>query len=166
MLCWLLYFSSKSGHKCGLQSENKAFERFDLVTQFFLRQQEVVCVQVIYIPLGLLSSHCLVDTRPSLLVVLHHLYLPYHAQFLHAAHWLLETDPHLSIMSIYNSTWSILIQYIRIILSSDNLTQKTQKKDLFTSLHKIKENLPHWAELKILRNGAWSFILPYYNQSL
>ena len=33
------------------------------------------------------------------------------------------------------------------------------KKDLFTSLHKIKENLPHWAELAILRNGALLFKL-------
>jgi len=39
-------------------------------------------------------------------------------------------------------------------LSDDNLTKKTQKKDPFTSLHKIKENLPHWAKLEILRNGA------------
>ena len=38
-------------------------------------------------------------------------------------------------------------------MSGDNLTYKTQKKDPFTSLHK-KENLPHWAELEILRNGA------------
>ena len=60
-------------------------------------------------------------------------------------------------MIIYNSTWSILIQWIRAILSGDNLTSKTQKKDPFTSLHKIKENLPLWAELKILRNGAWSW---------
>jgi len=27
-------------------------------------------------------------------------------------------------------------------------------KDSFTSLQKIKENLPHWAEFEILRNGA------------
>ena len=27
-----LLFTSKSGHKCGLKSENKDFERFDLVT--------------------------------------------------------------------------------------------------------------------------------------
>ena len=39
-------------------------------------------------------------------------------------------------------------------MSGDNLTYKTQKKDPFTSLHKIKENLPRWAELEILRNGA------------
>ena len=64
------------------------------------------------------------------------------------------TVPQLSIMIIYNSTWSILIQKIRIILSGDNLTQKTQKKDPFTSLHKIKANLPHWAEFEVLRNGA------------
>jgi len=32
------------------------------------------------------------------------------------------TDPQLSIMIIYNSTWSILIQKLRIILSGDNLT--------------------------------------------
>ena len=63
------------------------------------------------------------------------------------------TVPQLSIMIIYNSTWSILIQQIRI-LSVDNLTQKTQKKDPFTSLHKIKASLPHWAEFEILRNGA------------
>ena len=34
------------------------------------------------------------------------------------------------------------------------MTQKTQMKDPFTSLHKIKANLPHWAEFEILRNGA------------
>ena len=68
----------------------------------------------------------------------------------------LWTVPQLSIMIIYNSTWSILIQQIRIILSGDNLTQKTQKKEPFTSLHKIKANLPHWAEFEILRNGALS----------
>ena len=41
-------------------------------------------------------------------------------------------------------------------MSGDNLTQKTQKKDPFTSLHKIKANLPHWAEFEILGNGASS----------
>jgi len=40
-------------------------------------------------------------------------------------------------------------------LSGDNLTKKTHK-DPFTSLHKIKANLPHWAEFEILRNGALS----------
>jgi len=48
-----------------------------------------------------------------------------------------------------------------IKLSGDNLTKKTQKKDPFTSLHKIKANLPHWAEFEILRNGA--LMLVYYN---
>jgi len=33
-----------------------------------------------------------------------------------------RTDPQLSIMVIYNNTWSILIQRIRVILSGDNLT--------------------------------------------
>jgi len=42
-----------------------------------------------------------------------------------------------------------------IILSGDNHTWNTQIKDPFTSLHKIKENLPHWVELKILWNGAF-----------
>ena len=32
------------------------------------------------------------------------------------------TVPQLPIMIIYKSTWSILIQYIRIIVSGDNLT--------------------------------------------
>jgi len=64
------------------------------------------------------------------------------------------TVPQLSIMIIYNSIWSILIQWITGILSGDNLNQKTQKKDPFTSLHKIKENLPQWVELEILWNGA------------
>jgi len=32
------------------------------------------------------------------------------------------TVPQLSLMIIYNSTWSILIQWIRAILSGDNLT--------------------------------------------
>jgi len=54
----------------------------------------------------------------------------------------LWTVPQMSIIIIYNSTWSILIQLIRIKLSGDNLTYKTQKKDTFTSLHKIKANLP------------------------
>jgi len=31
---------------------------------------------------------------------------------------------------------------------------KTQKNDTLTSLHKIKENLPHWEGHNILRNGA------------
>jgi len=39
-----------------------------------------------------------------------------------------------------------------MILSGDQLTQKTQKKD------KIKENLPHWAEFEILRNGTLSIL--------
>ena len=59
-----------------------------------------------------------------------------------------------SFITIHNNTWSILIQQIRIIWAGDNLTGKTQKKDPFTSLHKIKENLSLWAELEILRNGA------------
>ena len=46
-------------------------------------------------------------------------------------HWQ-WTVPQLSIVIIYNSTWSILIQKIRIILSGDNLTQKTLKEDPFT----------------------------------
>jgi len=46
-----------------------------------------------------------------------------------------------------------------IILSGDNLTQKTQKKDTYTSLHKIKANKPHRADFEILRNGAWSSVL-------
>ena len=50
------------------------------------------------------------------------------------------TDPQLAIIIICYSTWSILIQQIRIILSGDNLTQKTQKKDRFTSLHNIKKS--------------------------
>ena len=32
------------------------------------------------------------------------------------------TDPQLSIMIIYNSSWSLLIQWIRNLLSGDNLT--------------------------------------------
>ena len=64
------------------------------------------------------------------------------------------TVPQLSVMIIYNSTWFILIQQTRIILACDNLTQKTQKKDPFKNLHKIKANLPHWAKFEILRNGA------------
>ena len=57
-------------------------------------------------------------------------------------------------MIISNSTWSISIQLIWIILSGDNLTKKTKKKDPFTSIHKIEANLPHQAEFEILRNGA------------
>ena len=41
------------------------------------------------------------------------------------------TVPQLSIMIIYNCTWSILIQQIRILLSADNLNQKIQKKAYF-----------------------------------
>ena len=74
--------------------------------------------------------------------------------------------PQLSIMIIYISTWSILIQYIRIILSSDNLTSKTQKKDPFTSLDKIKANLPHWAEFEILRKGALNDTVIYADVSV
>ena len=47
------------------------------------------------------------------------------------------TVPQLSVMIIYNCTWSILIQQIRITLLRDNLTQKTQNKDLFTRSKKI-----------------------------
>jgi len=39
--------------------------------------------------------------------------------------------PQVSIMIIYNSTWSILIQCIRDILSGDNLTYLIQKKAYF-----------------------------------
>ena len=46
-------------------------------------------------------------------------------------HETLWTVPKLSIMIIYNCTWSILIQQIRIILSTDNMTQKIQKKAYF-----------------------------------
>jgi len=49
-------------------------------------------------------------------------------------------------------------------LSGDNLTQKTQKKNPFTSLHNIKENLPLWVELEILRNGALCLILEDYGE--
>ena len=42
-------------------------------------------------------------------------------------------------------------------MSGDNLTQKTHKKGPSRSLHKIKANLPHWAEFQILRNGALGF---------
>ena len=66
------------------------------------------------------------------------------------------TDPLMSIIIIYNRTWSILIQQIRIILSGDILPRKHKKKDPFTSLHKIKANLPHRAVFEILRNGAFS----------
>ena len=41
------------------------------------------------------------------------------------------TVPQLSIMIIYNCTWSMLIQWITVILSGDNLTQKLQKKAYF-----------------------------------
>ena len=41
------------------------------------------------------------------------------------------TVPQLSIMIICNSTWSILIQWIRDILSGDNLTQCIQQKAYF-----------------------------------
>ena len=41
------------------------------------------------------------------------------------------TVPQLSIMIIYNCSWSVLIQQIRIMLSADNLTQKIQKKAYF-----------------------------------
>jgi len=53
-------------------------------------------------------------------------------------------------------------------VNHDNLTVHVQflsnrlglycqvKKDLFTSLHKIKAIIPLWAEFEILRNGALS----------
>ena len=43
----------------------------------------------------------------------------------------------------------------------DNLTQKTQKKDPYISLHKIKANLPHWAEFETLRNGEYNDTYKY-----
>ena len=46
-------------------------------------------------------------------------------------------------------------------MSGDNLTEKTQKKDPFTSLHMIKENLVHWAELEIVWNGDKSTTFLY-----
>ena len=48
----------------------------------------------------------------------------------------------------------ITVQKIRIKLSGDNLTWKTQKKDPFTSLYKFKANLEHWAEYEIFLYGA------------
>jgi len=56
-----------------------------------------------------------------------------HKCYLHLSEFFLQQDinprsvgewtiPQLSIMIIYNSTWSILIQWIRDILSGDSLT--------------------------------------------
>jgi len=58
--------------------------------------------------------------------------------------------PQMSIIIIYNSTWSILIQKNRIKLSWQSDLENTKERPL----HKIKANLPHWAEFEILRNGA------------
>jgi len=71
-------------------------------------------------------------------------------------HW---TVPQMSIIIIYNSTWSILIHLDYIVRWQSDL--KTQKKDPFTSLHKIKANLPHWAEFDFLRNGASCYLLSH-----
>jgi len=49
-----------------------------------------------------------------------------------------------------------------IILSGDNLTYKIQKEDPYTSLHKVKANVQHWADFEILWNGALSFIDVYF----
>ena len=81
--------------------------------------------------------------------------VPASNQYFQLSEWRM-TVPQLSIIIIYNSTWSTLIQQIRIKLSGDNLTQKTQRKDPFTSLHKIKANLPFWEEFEIFRNGTLS----------
>jgi len=43
-----------------------------------------------------------------------------------------------------------------IILSGENLTWKTQKKE--RPFHKIKAKLPHWAEFEILRNGVFRIL--------
>jgi len=45
-----------------------------------------------------------------------------------------------------------------IIMSGDNLTLKTQERPL----HKIKANLPHWAEFEIMRSSAFYKLHVYY----
>ena len=61
------------------------------------------------------------------------------------------TVKQLSIMIIYNSKWSIFIQYIRFILSGDYLTWKTQKKDPFTrskQIYHIGQSLKFWGTVQ------------------
>jgi len=66
--------------------------------------------------------------------------------------------PLMSILIIYNSTWSILIQWIRVILSGDNLTLQIQKSVLAVCdkpYHTNKENTES-RDIKDLQNYAMS----------
>jgi len=47
------------------------------------------------------------------------------------------TVPQLSIMVIYNGSWSKLIQWIMVMLPGDNLTYKLQKKPYFLFVMKL-----------------------------
>jgi len=61
--------------------------------------------------------------------------------------WLPWSVPQLPIMIIYNCTWSILIQYIRIILSAKKTDLENTKESILLVCDKpyynIKENMPH-----------------------
>jgi len=66
--------------------------------------------------------------------------------------------PLMSILIIYNSTWSILIQWIRVILSGDNLTLQIQKAYFLFVINQItrtKKNTES-GDIKDLRNYALS----------
>ena len=77
------------------------------------------------------------------------------------------TDSRPSIIIIYNSTWSILIQWIRDILSGDNLTYYIQKSVLPVCdkpYHMNNGFQQMWAEIEIekLRNYALSQLIVYF----
>jgi len=73
------------------------------------------------------------------------------------------TVSQLSIMIIYNSIWSILIQWIRVMIvrwQSDLLnTKEIAVPDSDQPYHKIKENIPHWEELENL----WNYWIIHYS---
>ena len=62
------------------------------------------------------------------------------------------TDPQQPIMIIYISTWSILIQKIRIILSGDNLTLKHKRKTPSQSFTRPKKIYRFGRSLKYCGN--------------
>jgi len=69
----------------------------------------------------------------------------------------LWTVPQLLIMTIYNSPWSIIIQWIRDILADDNLTDYIQNNVYFlflinTPYHMNNGFQQMWAEIKHLWN--------------
>jgi len=64
------------------------------------------------------------------------------------------TVPQLSIMIIYNSTWSILIQWTRDILPGDKLTKESVLPVCDQPYHMNNEFQEMWTEIKKLWNHA------------